>query len=97
MPPIRKPPQFPNPGTDRRPDELERNLSGEADAEVSRARAVETDRVADEDREASDKRSSAIEKLINGNRRLIDVLALAVLVLLAAIVVLSVLLWKSIS
>jgi hypothetical protein len=81
MPPVPRP-RFPNAGTDRRPDELERNLKGEA-------RAVETDRVADEDRLAADERSSTIESRATGSRRLVNVLALSVLALLVAVILLG--------
>jgi hypothetical protein len=72
MPPVPRKPPFPNAGTDRRPDELERNLEG-----------------ADEDREAADQRSSAIESQATHDRQLVNVLALAMFVLLIAMIVLG--------
>jgi hypothetical protein len=78
-PPSKKP--FPNPGTDRRDDELKRNLHTEAEIVAGHDHAVETDRVADEDREAANKRSSAMEKKSIINRRMIDLVAIALLIL----------------
>jgi cell division protein FtsX len=83
MPQPRSDQDFPNAGTDRRPDELERNLHTEAEAVASQARAVETDRVADEDRENADQRAGALERLVN-------VLAAAVFVLLIMVILLGV-------
>ena len=79
--------KFPNPGTDRRPDELVRNLRTEAKAESNLQRVQETERVADEDREASVQRSALLESQIKTDQRLTDVLALAVLLLLVVMIV----------
>jgi hypothetical protein len=73
MPPVPRPHQtkFPNAGTDRRPDELKRHLESEE-------RAVETDRVADEDRLAG-----------GASRQLVNILALAVLALSIMVILLG--------
>jgi hypothetical protein len=61
--------------TDKRKDELERNLANQEQSD-------ETDRVAKLDRRESDVRTSAVEHLAGTNRTLIDILMLAVIALL---------------
>lgn len=82
--------RFPHPGTDRREDELERNLQSEHDAQVGTARAIETDRVADVDRAEAHLRADAIEKRIFGDRQLADIIAVALLALLCITIAMSV-------
>jgi hypothetical protein len=61
--------------TDKRPDELERNLSNQDQSD-------ETDRVANVDRRESDIRTTGVEHLAGTNRTLIDILMLSVVALM---------------
>jgi hypothetical protein len=85
--PLKQP--FPNAGTDRRPDELKRNLHTEAESVVAHDRAIETDRVADEDRENTSVALSSLTETSRGLRQLVNILALAVLALSIMVILLG--------